>query len=76
MEEKNEKTVKRNNEFFSSFGFKCIAVFIMVLIFQIPMIFIRNLINDRIYYHRDSEESILIPKGFQKEIFGVILWFV
>ena len=34
MEEKNEKTVKRNNEFFSSFGFKCIAVFIMVLIFQ------------------------------------------
>ena len=73
MEEKNEKVVKRSNEFFSSFGFKCIAVFIMVLIFQIPMIFIRNLINDRIYYHRDSEESILIPKGGQPELQGVIV---
>lgn len=73
MEEKNEKIGKRNNEFFSSFGFKCIAVFIMVLIFQIPMIFIRNLINDRIYYHRDSEESILVPKGGQPELQGVII---
>lgn len=73
MEEKNEKIGKRNNEFFSSFGFKCIAVFIMVLIFQIPMIFIRSLIKDRIYYHRDSEESILVPKGGQPELQGMIV---
>lgn len=73
MEEKKEGFVKRHGEFFSSFGFKCIAVFIMVLIFQIPMAFIRNLINDRIYYHDASEESILVPKGGQPELQGVLV---
>ena len=73
MEEKNERIAKRNNEFFSSFGFKCIIVFALVLIFQIPMIFIRNLINDRIHYHRESESSILIPKGGEPKLQGVIV---
>lgn len=73
MEEKNERLSKKNNDFFSSFGFKCIIVFALVLIFQIPMSFIRSLINDRIHYHRDSESSILIPKGGQPELQGVIV---
>lgn len=73
MEEKKDGTSKMGGDFFSSFGFKCIAVFVLVLIFQIPMAFIRNLINDRIYYHNASEESILVPKGGQPELQGVLI---
>ncbi len=73
MEEKSESRTKKNGEFFSSFTFKCIAVFIMVLIFQIPMIFIRTLINDRTYYHNEAEKSIIEPKGGEPSFDGVLI---
>ena len=73
MTEKKEKSALPRGVFFSSFGFKCIVVFILVLIFQIPMAFIRSLINDRTFYHRNAERSILEPKGGQPELQGVLI---
>ncbi len=54
-EEKKEVIIKKNGNFFSSFGFKCTVVFILVLILQIPMAFIRSVIKDRSYYHDEAE---------------------
>ncbi len=72
-EEKKEIIVKKNGDFFSSFGFKCIVVFALVLILQIPMAFIRSVIRDRSYYHDEAERSILEPKGGEPALQGIVL---
>lgn len=72
-EEKKEIIVKKNGDFFSSLTFKCIVVFILVLILQIPMAFIRGVIRDRSYYHDEAERSILEPKGGEPALEGVII---
>lgn len=72
-EEKKEVIIKKNGNFFSSFGFKCTVVFILVLILQIPMAFIRSVIKDRSYYHDEAERSILEPKGGEPALQGIVI---
>ncbi len=64
---------KNSKDFTSSFSFKCLIVFILILIFQIPMQFIRMLIEDRDSYHNSAIESILIPKGGEPNIEGILI---
>ena len=48
---------------FSNFGIKFMLIFIMVLLFLIPIHMIKDLIEDRQDYKDDAIESIIVPLG-------------
>ena len=58
---------------FSNFGIKFMLIFIMVLLFLIPIHMIKNLIEDREDYKSDAIESIVIPLGKTAAFQGIAI---
>lgn len=54
-------------------GAKPFIILIMVLIFLIPVSFIKSLVRDRSYYYKDAVSTILQPKGGEPHLEGLLL---
>ncbi|QTQ16797.1 cell envelope integrity protein CreD [Treponema parvum] len=58
---------------FSNSSIKIVLIFVLVLLFLIPLNLIRNLIYDRQDYQREAISSITRPLGGDAEIQGIVI---
>lgn len=54
-------------------GIKPIIIFVMILLFLIPISLIKSIINDRSHYQSEAIGSILLPKGGEPNIEGIAI---
>ena len=57
----------------SATSFKVILIFVLVLIFLIPIMLIKNLVSDRRFYKNNAVSSITEPLGGKTEIQGMVI---
>ncbi len=58
---------------FAQTGFKVLFTFILILLFLIPIGFIKSLIRDRKIYQEEAVASIIGPLGGKPEIQGILI---
>ena len=60
-------------KFRNKLGAKPVIIFIMILVFLIPINLIKSIIEDRSYYQESAIRSILQPKGGEPNLEGIII---
>ncbi len=58
---------------FTQSGIKIVLIFILVVLFLIPISYIKSLIGDRQSYQKQAFESIIEPLGGKPEIQGIVI---
>lgn len=58
---------------FTQSGLKIVLIFFLIILFLIPISYIKSLINDRRNYQKDAVASITEPLGGKPEIQGMVL---